>query len=198
MPELNFLKTLNGQEIRGPQLLIPKIFEDERGFFYESWNKKEFEKLTDTKNIIFVQDNHSKSSFGILRGLHYQLPPFGQGKLVRCSYGEIFDVAVDLRKSSITFGKWVGIKLNAENKFQLWIPEGFAHGFLTLSNFAEVQYKTTNYWNPKYERSINWNDNNLNIEWPREEFGINIISANSKDSAAPCLNDANSKGDIFN
>ena len=124
-------------------------FSDERGFFMESWNFKEWEKLLKKYNQIlhkFVQDNHSKSSKGVVRGLHYQKNPFAQGKLVRCTFGEIFDVAVDIRTNSPTFGKWVGEYLTAENKKQLWVPAGFAHGFLTLSNIAEVQYKTTNYY----------------------------------------------------
>lgn len=150
-----------------PDVLIfePKVFGDDRGFFFESFNQKIFEEAVDRK-VEFVQDNHSKSSKGVLRGLHYQLPPFAQGKLVRCVAGEVFDVAVDIRKESPTFGKWVGINLSAENKRQLWIPEGFAHGFLVLSESAEFAYKTTNYYHPASDRGIRWNDPKINVVWP--------------------------------
>ena len=143
------LSDKNSKVIRGPILLKPKIFGDDRGFFYESWNKKdwcEILKSNHQKEAIFVQDNHSKSTKGVLRGLHYQTNPNPQGKLVRCIKGEIFDVAVDIRKESETFGSWVSAYLNSDNKHQLWIPEGFAHGFLTMSETAEVTYKTTSYW----------------------------------------------------
>ncbi|MFU1566450.1 dTDP-4-dehydrorhamnose 3,5-epimerase [Aeromonas veronii] len=149
-----------------PDVLIfePKVFGDERGFFFESFNHKLFEEAVGYQ-VNFVQDNHSKSSKGVLRGLHYQLPPHAQGKLVRCVAGEVFDVAVDIRKSSPTFGQWVGVHLSGENKRQLWIPEGFAHGFVTLTETAEFLYKTTNYYSPKHERSILWNDKEININW---------------------------------
>ncbi len=143
----------------------PKVFGDERGFFFESFNHKLFEEAVGYP-VTFVQDNHSKSSKGVLRGLHYQLPPHAQGKLVRCVAGEVFDVAVDIRKSSPTFGKWVGVHLSGENKRQLWIPEGFAHGFLTLSETAEFLYKTTNYYSPQSEGAIRWDDPQVGIEWP--------------------------------
>lgn len=142
----------------------PTVFGDERGFFFESFNTKTFEQATGVKRE-FVQDNHSKSSKNVLRGLHYQIRQ-PQGKLVRVVQGEVFDVAVDLRKSSSTFGKWVGIHLSAENKKQLWVPEGFAHGFLVLSEFAEFLYKTTDYYAAEYERCIAWDDDTLKIEWP--------------------------------
>ncbi|MBD2795645.1 dTDP-4-dehydrorhamnose 3,5-epimerase [Xenorhabdus sp. 18] len=150
-----------------PDVLIfePKVFGDERGFFFESFNQKIFEEAVG-RSVTFVQDNHSKSSKGVLRGLHYQLAPYAQGKLVRCIAGEVFDVAVDIRKSSPTFGQWVGIHLSADNKRQFWIPEGFAHGFLTLSDTAEFLYKTTDYYTPSHERSIVWNDHRLSIDWP--------------------------------
>jgi dTDP-4-dehydrorhamnose 3,5-epimerase len=146
-----------------------KIFEmdvygDERGFFFESFNHKEFESAVGYQ-VEFVQDNHSSSSKGVLRGLHYQLPPHAQGKLVRCIAGEVLDVAVDIRRSSATFGHWVGVRLSAKNKRQLWIPEGFAHGFLTLSEQAEFLYKTTRYYAPGSDRSILWCDPEINIEW---------------------------------
>ncbi len=197
MDNFESLRTLNGEEIVGPILIKPKIFEDERGFFYESWNKKNFNKITNKSNIDFVQDNHSKSSLGVLRGLHYQLRPSEQGKLIRCTSGVIYDVAVDIRKSSSTFGKWVGTEISSANKQQFWIPEGFAHGFLTLSNFAEVQYKTTSYWDPNLERSIKWNDMNLNILWPTKNIGEENIKLNLKDSNAFSFEEALSNGDIF-
>ncbi|MCF5894072.1 dTDP-4-dehydrorhamnose 3,5-epimerase [Aeromonas veronii] len=152
-----------------PDVLIfePKVFGDERGFFFESFNHKLFEEAVGYP-VNFVQDNHSKSSKGVLRGLHYQLPPHAQGKLVRCVAGEVFDVAVDIRKSSPTFGQWVGVHLSGENKRQLWIPEGFAHGFVTLSDSAEFLYKTTEYYAPQYEACITWNDPDVAIEWPLE------------------------------
>jgi dTDP-4-dehydrorhamnose 3,5-epimerase len=146
------------------KIFEPKVFGDQRGFFYESFSKKIFEQATGLKRE-FVQDNHSKSQKGVLRGLHYQLPPMAQGKLVRVTQGEVFDVAVDIRTASPTFGKWVGVILSAENNRQLWVPEGFAHGFLTLSETAEFLYKATNYYSPENERSIIWNDNELNIDW---------------------------------
>lgn len=162
---LKSLKTIEGIEIKGPLLFTPKIFEDSRGFFYESWNKASFSNFIN-KKVDFVQDNHSKSQAGVLRGLHYQTNPNAQAKLVRCIKGEIFDVIVDLRIKSKTFGKWSGIKLNQNNLKQLWIPEGFAHGFLTISEFAEVIYKTTNYWNKESERTIIWDDKKISINWP--------------------------------
>lgn len=152
-------------ELKDVLIMQPKVFEDDRGFFYESFNKSSFEKAI-SNEMQFVQDNHSKSSKGTLRGLHYQLPPKAQGKLVRVIRGEIFDVAVDIRSTSKTFGKWFGIALSESNKKQLWIPEGFAHGFLTLSKTAEVAYKTTHYYSPGHERSIIWSDPKINIKWP--------------------------------
>lgn len=148
-------------------LFTPRVFGDERGFFFESFNQAAFEALSGL-SCAFVQDNHSKSQAGVLRGLHYQLPPKAQGKLVRVVQGEVFDVAVDIRKQSPTFGQWVGARLSSENNQQLWIPEGFAHGFLTLSETAEFLYKTTNFYDPAYERCIAWNDVDLNIQWPLE------------------------------
>ncbi|WP_299568276.1 dTDP-4-dehydrorhamnose 3,5-epimerase [uncultured Shewanella sp.] len=147
------------------KIFEPTVFGDERGFFFESFNQKLFEDAVGYK-VNFVQDNHSKSSKGVLRGLHYQLNPNAQGKLVRCILGEVFDVAVDIRKSSKTYGQWVGVILSADNKRQLWIPEGFAHGFFTLSEVAEFVYKTTNYYAPDSDRSIMWNDPTISIDWP--------------------------------
>ena len=146
-------------------LIEPKVFGDERGFFFESFNQKIFQQAAALEPA-FVQDNHSRSVKNVLRGLHYQLPPKAQGKLVRVVEGEVFDVAVDLRKSSKTFGQWVGQILSAENKLQLWIPPGFAHGFAVLSESAEFLYKTTDYSAPELERCIAWNDPTIGIRWP--------------------------------
>ena len=148
-------------------LIEPRVFGDARGFFFESFNQKSFAEATGV-NLPFVQDNHSKSVKGVLRGLHYQLEPHAQGKLVRVTQGEVFDVAVDLRKDAKTFGQWVGVTLSAENKQQLWIPPGFAHGFLVLSDTAEFLYKTTDYYAPQAERSLRWDDPTLAIAWPLE------------------------------
>lgn len=145
-------------------IIEPKVFGDDRGFFFESFNQQLFEEAIDRK-VNFVQDNHSRSIKGVLRGLHYQIKQT-QGKLVRVVAGEVFDVAVDLRKSSPTFGQWVGEVLSAENKRQIWIPQGFAHGFLVLSDYAELLYKTTDYYAPAHERCIIWNDPSLAIDWP--------------------------------
>ncbi|MBQ0206320.1 dTDP-4-dehydrorhamnose 3,5-epimerase [Citrobacter portucalensis] len=168
-----------------PDVLIfePKVFGDDRGFFFESFNQRIFEDVTGLK-VEFVQDNHSKSSRGVLRGLHYQLPPHAQGKLVRCVAGEVYDIAVDIRKSSITFGQWVGFNLSADNKRQLWIPEGFAHGFLVLSETAEFVYKTTSYYEPQSERAIRYDDPLLNIQWP---YNVDL-KLSPKDEAALLLN----------
>lgn len=152
---------------RIPDVLIiePKVFGDDRGFFFESFNQKAFNDAIG-QDITFVQDNHSKSAKNVLRGLHYQLPPKSQGKLVRVVQGEVFDVAVDIRKGSKTYGQWVGEILSAENKKQLWIPSGFAHGFITMSETAEFLYKTTDYYSQEHERCIRWDDPQLNILWP--------------------------------
>jgi dTDP-4-dehydrorhamnose 3,5-epimerase len=147
-------------------LIEPRVFEDERGFFFESFKEDIFRKET-LLNVSFVQDNHSKSSLGVLRGLHYQLPPYAQGKLVRVIQGEVFDVAVDIRESSPTFGQYIAEILSSENKRQLYIPEGFAHGFLTISKTSEFLYKTTDFYRPESERCILWNDATLNIKWPQ-------------------------------
>ncbi|MDA7089057.1 dTDP-4-dehydrorhamnose 3,5-epimerase [Pseudomonas sp. SA3-5] len=169
-----------------PEVLIlePRVFGDERGFFYESFNARAFSEATGL-NRTFVQDNHSRSLRGVLRGLHYQLQQ-AQGKLVRVVAGEVFDVSVDLRRSSPTFGKWVGIHLSAENKRQLWLPEGFAHGFLTLSEYAEVVYKTTDYYAPAHERCIRWDDPSLAIDWPLDS----TPQLSAKDQAGLSLADA--------
>lgn len=169
-----------------PEVLIlePKVFGDERGFFFESYNARAFEQATGLKRE-FVQDNHSRSGAGVLRGLHYQIQ-HPQGKLVRVTSGAVFDVAVDVRKSSPTFGQWVGVELSAANKRQLWVPEGFAHGFVVTSESAEFLYKTTDYWYPEHERSIVWNDPAIGIEWPLQ--GTPIVAA--KDAAGARLAEA--------
>jgi dTDP-4-dehydrorhamnose 3,5-epimerase len=148
-------------------LIEPSVFEDSRGFFFESFREDVFKKET-SLDVFFVQDNHSKSSQGVLRGLHYQLPPNAQGKLVRVIQGEILDIAVDIRKSSLTYGQYVSEILSSDNKKQLYIPEGFAHGFLTLSETSEYLYKTTNFYYPQGERCIIWNDATLKIDWPQD------------------------------
>lgn len=165
-----------------PDVLIlePRVFEDERGFFLENYNQKAFEE-TIGQVVRFVQDNHSRSVKGTLRGLHYQSPPHAQGKLVRVTVGEVFDVAVDIRKGSPTFGQWVSEILSADNKRQLWIPPGFAHGFLVTSDIAELQYKCTDYYAPNCDASIRWNDANLDIRWPIKEKPL----LSKKDALAP-------------
>lgn len=169
-----------------PDVLIiePRVFGDERGFFFESFNQRLWTEKTGL-NTTFVQDNHSRSAKNVLRGLHYQIQ-HSQGKLVRVTVGEVFDVAVDLRESSPTFGKWEGVTLSEENKRQLWIPEGFAHAFLVLSDMAEFLYKTTDYWYPEYERSIIWNDPALSIDWPLSDEPILA----KKDAQGRLLRDA--------
>lgn len=169
-----------------PDVLIiePSVYGDQRGFFYESFNAQRFRELTGV-TAEFVQDNHSKSARNVLRGLHYQIQQ-AQGKLVRVVAGTVFDVAVDIRKSSPTFGRWVGVELSADNKRQLWIPPGFAHGFVVTSESAEFLYKTTDYWAPDYERSILWNDPSIGIDWPID--GAPLLSA--KDAQAKLLGDA--------
>jgi len=177
-----------------PDVLIlePQVFGDERGFFFESFNQQKFEQLTGVKTQ-FVQDNHSKSAANVLRGLHYQIAQ-PQGKLVRVVAGEVFDVAVDLRKQSKTFGQWVGALLSSDNKRQMWVPEGFAHGFLVLKDNTEFLYKTTDYYAPHHERCIRWDDADIGIEWPTASLAANsapVLSA--KDQLGSSLADA----DVF-
>ncbi|WP_424859781.1 dTDP-4-dehydrorhamnose 3,5-epimerase [Tepidimonas sp. HKU77] len=147
-------------------ILEPRVFGDARGFFFESFNLRDFEAATGLQGVTFVQDNHSRSARGVLRGLHYQVPPHAQGKLVRVVRGAVFDVAVDIRPDSPTYGRWVGVELSESNHRQLWIPPGLAHGFLTLSDEADFLYKTTDYYSPAHERCIRWDDPTLAIEWP--------------------------------
>ena len=191
---------LAGDRHQVPLLLTPRLFGDGRGFFFESWNQSSFAAalgLAVERAPGFVQDNHSRSSRGVLRGLHYQLPPHPQGKLVRCVVGEIFDVAVDIRRSSPTFGQWVGAVLSCENHQQLWVPEGFAHGFLTLSEHAEVLYKTTDFWSKDCEGAIRWDDPQVAIAWPLAQLeGMAPLLA-EKDAAAPLLAEALAAGGLF-
>jgi dTDP-4-dehydrorhamnose 3,5-epimerase len=196
----NALNSKEGQPIPGPLLLTPRVFGDDRGFFFESWNERVFNEVLDADGqqaVSFVQDNHSRSSRGVLRGLHYQLAPQPQGKLVRCVVGEIFDVAVDLRRSSPSFGQWVGARLSAENHQQLWVPVGFAHGFLTLSETAEVLYKTSDFWSQPCERSIRWDDPELAIAWPHQGLPEGQPLLAGKDAAAPTLAVALAAGEVF-
>ena len=188
-----------GKCISGLLQINPKLFHDSRGFFQESWNKKIWEESLKSQNQFpksFVQDNHSRSRKGTLRGLHYQLDPYSQGKLVRCINGVIYDVAVDLRKDSETFGKWAGIELSSENNIQFWIPSGFAHGFLTLSSEADLVYKVNEYWNKSSERILNWNDKKLDIDWPKDILENTQIELSDKDKNAPFL-DQLCKQDLF-
>ena len=194
--KVDYLKNTKGITIEGPLVFTPDIYSDSRGLFFESWNRKKYEEnLSDT--VHFVQDNHSESSQGVLRGMHYQIEPYPQGKLVRCIKGSIFDVAVDIRKSSSTFSEWVGIELNQKNKKQLWIPCGFAHGFLTLSESAEVLYKASGYWNKDCERTIQWNDKAFNIQWPIEKLNISDPLLSDKDANASSLEELLNNHELF-
>ena len=194
-----------GQPLSGPVLITPQVFKDDRGFFYESWNESCFCRdliaagvsAAEAEAIKFRQDNHSRSSRGVLRGLHFQLPPEPQGKLVRCTVGAIFDVAVDLRRNSPSYGQWVGTELSAENHHQLWVPVGFAHGFLTLSELAEVQYKASGFWNRECERSLRWDDPALQVAWPLERANVQMPLLAAKDGAAPLLAELDASGDLF-
>ncbi|WP_069863622.1 dTDP-4-dehydrorhamnose 3,5-epimerase [Pseudomonas citronellolis] len=169
-------------------LIEPKVFGDDRGFFFESFNHQQFEEAIG-RPVKFVQDNHSRSSKGVLRGLHYQLQN-PQGKLVRVVNGEVFDVAVDMRRSSPTFGKWVGALLSAENKHQLWVPEGFAHGFVVLSDSADFLYKTTDYYAPQHERCLAWNDTEVGVDWMLERLGGVTPQLSAKDQVGKALSEA--------
>lgn len=167
------------------KIIEPAVFADDRGFFLESFNQAKFEAAIG-RSAAFVQDNHSRSGKGVLRGLHYQLQPHAQAKLVRVVVGEVYDVAVDIRRSSPTFGQWVGVLLSEENKRQLWIPEGFAHGFLTLSDRVEFLYKTTNYYAPTSDRGIRWDDPKIGIDWKP----VGALTLSAKDERQPLLADA--------
>ena len=194
--QVDQLHTSTGQLVEGPLLITPQVFGDDRGFFFESWNQRHFDAAVG-EPIAFSQDNHSRSSRGVLRGLHYQLEPEPQGKLVRSSRGAIFDVAVDLRRSSPTFGQWVGAELSGEKQQQLWVPMGFAHGFLTLSDHAEVLYKASGFWSKTCERSLRWSDPEVGISWPLDRLaGVAPLLAD-KDAAAPSLAEAVAAGEVF-
>lgn len=167
-------------------IIEPKVFGDSRGFFYESFNQDAFNQALGA-GVQFVQDNHSRSSKGVLRGLHYQMPPFAQGKLVRVARGAVWDVAVDIRKSSATFGQWVGVELSEDNHKQFWIPPGFAHGFVVLSDTADFLYKTTAYYSPTHDRGIRWDDPAINIAWPATGA---LPQLSAKDAAAKLLSES--------
>ncbi len=179
---MNVIKTA----IEGVLILEPKVFGDARGFFMESFNQKAFDAAVG-KHIEFVQDNHSRSGRGVLRGMHYQLPPHAQGKLVRVTQGRVFDVAVDMRRSSPTFGKWAGVELSGENHRQLWLPPGMAHGFLVLSESADFLYKTSSYYTPQAEGALRWNDPAIGIEWPNNGVEPQL---SEKDAGAPSFDAA--------
>ncbi len=166
-------------------LVEPQVYQDERGFFLEAWNRQRLAEALG-EDVEFVQDNHSRSTRKVLRGLHYQVPPHTQGKLVRVTSGAVWDVAVDIRATSPTFGKWVGVELTADNHLQLWIPSGFAHGFIALSGVADVLYKASGYYSADHDRSIRWDDPDIGIAWPLD--GEPILS--DKDACAPYLRDA--------
>ena len=186
------LSSNKGNILDGVFIIKPRIFEDNRGFFYESWNQVLFNKIVG-EEVKFQQDNHSLSNIGVLRGLHYQVGPKPQGKLVRCVSGSVFDVAVDIRKSSPSFGEWTSIVLNGLNKLMIWIPVGFAHGFLSLEDNSEVLYKTSELWSRDKERSIIWNDKEININWPLKDINFSEPRLSEKDSKAPILKNS----DVF-
>ena len=194
--QVDQLKSNQGEVMDGPLLITPSAFGDERGWFFESWNQRTLDEAVG-EAVVFSQDNHSRSVRGVLRGLHYQLAPEPQAKLVRSSLGSIFDVAVDIRRRSSTFGQWVGAELTAANKSQLWIPEGFAHGFLTLSDVAEVQYKARGFWNKSCERAIVWNDPDIAIDWPLERLEGTDVSLSGKDAEAAGFKSAVAAEDVF-
>ena len=173
--------------LNGPLLFNFDLIKDNRGYFYEKWNKREFYKFVPLE-LNFVQDNISSSYKGVLRGLHYQINPNSQGKLVSCLKGEIFDVAVDIRRNSQTFGKWIGVFLNQKNKSQLWIPHGFAHGFISLSEESIVHYKTTNFWSSIHERTIKWDDESIQINWPIHLLEESNLIISEKDKGGKNLN----------
>ena len=194
--QIKFLKSQKGDKINGPLILNPVKFIDPRGFFFESWNEEKFNDII-SKKVTFVQDNHSLSFQGVLRGLHFQKKPYAQGKLIRVISGKILDIIVDLRANSNTFKEWTSIVLSKRNRMQLWVPEGFAHGFITLTRTAEINYKTTQFWNKESERTIIWNDNNLNINWRLKYLKINSPIVSEKDSRGNTLEYLDNKGDLF-
>ena len=187
--DIKNLSSNKGNIIKGVYVIKPNIFKDNRGFFYESWNQEIFNNAVGDK-VKFLQDNHSSSNAGVLRGLHYQIEPKPQGKLVRCVSGSVFDVAVDIRKGSPTFGEWASIVLSKANKLMIWIPTGFAHGFLTLKDDSEIIYKATMNYCKNHERTIRWNDENLNIKWPLNKINNLEPVLSEKDSNAPYFKNA--------
>ena len=191
--DIKNLSSNKGNIIKEVFILKPRVFEDERGFFYESWNQEIFNNAVG-EEVKFMQDNHSLSNIGVLRGLHYQVGPKPQGKLVRCVSGAVFDVAVDIRKSSSTFGEWTSIVLDNIDKLMIWIPVGFAHGFLALEKNSEVLYKTSEFWIKEQGRSIRWDDKDININWPLIDINCSKPKLAEKDSKASFLKNA----EVFN
>tara|TARA_A100001011_G_scaffold350690_1_gene390173 strand:+ start:260 stop:838 length:579 start_codon:yes stop_codon:yes gene_type:complete len=190
--EIKNLYSNKGEILEGVYTIKPKVFEDSRGFFYESWNQIFFNNAVG-ETVNFLQDNHSSSNTGVLRGLHYQIDPKPQGKLVRCISGSVFDVAIDIRKSSPTFGQWTSVVLNKSNKLMIWIPVGFAHGFLSLEDNSEVLYKASELWSQEQDRSIRWDDKDINIKWPLKDIKCSEPRLSDKDLKAPFLKNA----DVF-
>ena len=194
--KVNKLRNKENQIINGPLEIKPKIFNDDRGYFYETWNAKDFEANINSETS-FVQDNQSLSERGTLRGLHYQLNPMAQGKLVRATKGIVFDVIVDLRQKSKTFKSWTSLILNCKDKNQIWIPKGFAHGFLTLSEEAILEYKVTNFWEKDLGRTILWNDSSISIEWPILNNKLLEPNLSFKDMNGLSLQSLVKKGEVF-
>ena len=194
--QIKTLKSEKDNKINGPLILNPDRYFDNRGFFFESWNEKKFNDII-SKKVTFVQDNHSVSFQGVLRGLHFQKKPNAQGKLIRVVSGKILDIIVDLRANSSSFKEWTSIVLSKRNGLQLWVPEGFAHGFITITKKAEINYKTTQFWNKESERTIMWNDNNLNINWRLKDLKIKNPIVSEKDSSGNTFKYLYEKGDLF-
>tara|TARA_Y100001968_G_scaffold195532_1_gene179399 strand:- start:1180 stop:1755 length:576 start_codon:yes stop_codon:yes gene_type:complete len=190
--KIELIYSNKGHMLQGPLLLKPSIFKDQRGYFLESWNQNVFNKSIG-EAVIFVQDNHSSSKKNVVRGMHFQIPPYQQSKLVRCLSGSIFDVIVDIRKTSKTFGEWYGIELKAVDHYQLWVPNGFAHGFLSLIQDSVVLYKVDQFRSQKHERILNWNDELIGIKWPHTKQSYSL---SSKDKNAPNLSEIN-QDDLF-
>ena len=187
--DIKNLSSNKGNILEGVCIIKPRVFQDNRGFFYESWNQTLFNKAVG-EEVKFLQDNHSSSKVGVLRGLHYQIEPKPQGKLVRCVSGSVFDVAVDIRESSPTFGEWTSIVLDNINKIMIWIPVGFAHGFLAIEENSEVLYKASELWSKEQDRSIRWDDKDININWPLKDINCFEPRLSEKDSKAPFLKNA--------
>ena len=194
--KIETIKSSNNLLIDGPLVIIPDKFSDKRGYFYESWNSDTLKKIV-KRDISFVQDNHSKSIFGVLRGLHFQKKSNAQAKLIRVISGNIFDIIVDIRTNSATFKEWASIRLTKKNRKQVWIPEGFAHGFITTSKNAEVHYKTNNFWDKDSERTIIWNDQDLNIDWDLENFKIKNPILSDKDLDGKSLMQLKNESSLF-